>query len=142
MEFWYNVYSYLISPSGFDGFEVLWDGHNKIELFLETPAKLNIRCFPISSTDDSKSSQISQTDSNTSFNEWQYVTCGVSLNNNMFAINNQEYKGLGGSFQINSSITRTNLILSPKANYNYGFLFIKELKLWASANIKYLNSAC
>ncbi len=148
MEFWFYIYTYTNSLFSFDGHEIIWDYHNKIRL-LNTNNDLNVGCTPI--FDDSNPQNYSNYEKteliSSGLFKWVYVTCSVNVNKRTF------YSKKLYEYQIEtpkdlipdlSTKDNTKLIIQPikGSRANYGFLFIKDIKLWSLYNIKRFETIC
>jgi len=148
IEFWFYLYTYTNSLYTFDGHEIIWDYHNKIRIFNQD-GNLFAGCTPIfdnGNADAFTNTERSESIPNGLFN-WVYITCSVNVNQSTFygiRLSNfgiETNKSLYPDF---STRNTTSLIIQPAkvSRSNYGFLFIKDIKLWSLYNIKRFETVC
>ena len=149
IEFWYYLYTYTNSTSAaFDGEEIIWDDHNKIRIY-NFNNSIYSGCTPVFSNGKAEqylTSEKSEIVINGFYN-WVYITCSVNLNTNTF----YNYRGNTYNVEISrelipdvSNKKTTRLIIQPSkyARANYGYLFLKDIKLWSMYNIKRFYTKC
>lgn len=140
LEFWHNIFTYLTDTSPFSYFEVIWNNHNKIELFNESPHTLKTKCYPVYSTSDSLFNSSINKNADSEYNSWQHVSCGVDLNLGIYSINSLDSNSISSS-SLNKN-DYTELIMTGGGVYNFGYLFIKNIKLWSSSFLRLINADC
>jgi len=148
LEFWFNLYSYRDSFNAFDSEEIIWDYHLYMRIF-NSNNTLGISCNPVYQMD--KAADFAKFTKDEMLNKgtktWIYVSCSVSIPAGKF------YTNKGNSYQIetpitsipdNKSRTSTSLVIraGPNAKANYGYLFIKDVRLWSIYNIVNLSTNC
>ena len=151
IEFWVFVYSYN-TKDNFKELYLEWNYHNKITLSYEDNS-LKVTCQPIWRSHDFSTLIYSDIKSNSMlFYSWQYVRCGTDLKNRKYFSNtNIEYdlKAKRDTFfnfnTIDSESTPSSLkffTIYRSENFlnNFGFVFIKEIKLWQQYNLDYLDT--
>ena len=151
IEFWVYIYSYNQEEIKFKEMYLEWNYHNKITLFDENNS-LKVNCQPIWRSFDFSTTTYSDIRTNTlKYYSWNYVRCGTDLRNKKYFSNsNVEYdlKAKKDTFfnfdEINSS-TSSGLkffkIYRAEDFYNnFGFVFLREIKLWQQYNLDYLDS--
>ena len=151
IEFWVYIHSY-VTKDNFKELYLEWNYHNKITLFYEDNS-LKVNCQPIWRSHDFSTLIYSdiRTDS-MNFYQWEYVRCGTDLKNRKYFTNtNIEYdlKAKKDTFFDFDTIDSDNtpptlkyfkIYKSENFLYNFGFVFIKEIKLWQQYNIDYLDT--
>ena len=138
---WIYLYIYKPSNTVFNSYDIYWDLHSRINIS-NSANVLSVKCFPFGDSSNPvkysefyKDSLIAAT--------WTKSRCGVDLQNKKFFSN---------IFQSNtqtlvtpdlSAITTTSLkMLSPSSTIgNWGFLLLRNIKLWQSYNIKYIDTS-
>ena len=138
LEFWFYIYSYNQVEKGFGSHEIIWDLHTKARIFNDNNV-LKMECHPNydNSNANSSTSRVKVTDhTGFDFYKWNVVYCSASLKENKYFINNQsEIKNPENFVQIDSYQDKqfTSLIIQPTAGskINYGFMYIREIKLWS-----------
>ena len=150
IEFWVFVYSYA-AQDNFKELYLEWNYHNKITLFYDDNS-LKVNCQPIWRSHDFSSSIYSDVRTNTiQYHTWEYVRCGTDLKNaKYFSNTNIEYtlKAKKDTFfdfdsidsDTPSSLKFFKIYKSQDFLYNFGFVFIKEIKLWQQYNIDFLDT--
>ena len=151
IEFWLYVYSYNQEEKKFKEMYLEWNFHNKITLFDENNS-LKVKCQPIwRSFDFSTTTYSDIRESTLKYYSWNYVRCGTDLRNKKYFSNsNVEYdlkakKDTFFNFEEIDSTTNSALkffkIYRAKDFYtNFGFVFIREIKMWQQYNLDYLDS--
>jgi len=154
IQFWFNLLinnfeneNNFIIP--FKSEEVIWDLHMKIRIE-NINNKIFIGCFPIYDSDNSKEYEELYKKENiiNSFGKWIRVSCSTDQINSIFNFNKNEslfdYKNI--KVPDLTTVKDTELIIKSgeenNNNNNYGFLFIKEFKLWTLYNNKSLINDC
>ena len=150
LEFWIFIYSYNEETNNFKKIYVEWNYHNKIIIFNE--GLLRVQCIPIYDSTNSVSDKFP--DSNTqsiSFYNWQHIKCGTDLlKGKYFLLNNQiDLKAKRENYpnyeEINNDARKAmykffKIYRSDDSYTNFGYIFIREIKLWQQYNFKYLDS--
>ena len=142
LEFWFYIYYYQ-SMNSFNMINIEWDLHNKIQInnLNNVDNELYVKCFPLYSIDDSNlfTESISLTIES---KKWIYLSCGSNLLLKKKFLNNDE-----SDLSTNENIFpnrdyKTNLkIYSNIKNYNFGFVFLREIKLWQQYNFNHVKSS-
>lgn len=156
LEFWFFLYSYKYDHNytvnnllpdfnidvGFDSFTIQWDGHNRVDIFMDSNRTLTTRCYAqFSEFNPSQSSSIFQEEKSL-YNTWNRIQCSTNLPGNLFHLNDLQSISSGGSSSNTSNNKKTYLLFKNGAKYNYGFLWLKDLKLWSFYNDFYRYSDC
>ena len=143
LEFWFYIYYYK-SMNSFNMINIEWDLHNKIQIsnLNNVNNELNIKCFPLYSIDNSNlfTESISL---NIESKKWIYLSCGTNLILKKKFLNNDDSDLL---IHENLFPNRENYISSLKIysnlkNYNFGFIFLREIKLWQQYNFNHVKSS-
>ena len=151
IEFWLYVYSYR-EISNFKELYLEWNFHNKITLYIDNNS-LKVDCQPIWRSYDFPTALYSdvKTDS-LQHGAWAYVKCGTDLKNKKYFLNSiTEYdlKTKKENFfnfnEIDSPETTSDkkffkIYRSEDFYNNFGFVFLREIKLWQQYNLDYLDS--
>jgi hypothetical protein len=143
LEFWFYLYSYNQTISGFSSYELIWDKMLKATLY-DKNSKLTMRCNPIYDTSSPSSSTDYDEDTTTlKYYQWNYVQCSTSLNDKKFYVNANSAKNIQQTIpKALGNGTMTNFVMQPAGHTNYGFLFFREIKLWAIYNIREFFTKC
>ena len=139
LEFWFFIYFYE-SLSNFNKISIEWDLHNKIQIYNINDI-LQTECFPLYSIDDS-SLYSESVPGNIENKKWVHLSCGTDLINKFYYFNEQEIELLTGEnfFPNRNNYISKLKIYSSINNYNFGFIFLREIKLWQQYNFKYVKS--
>ena len=151
IEFWLYVYSYR-EISNFKELYLEWNFHNKITLYIDNNS-LKVDCQPIWRSFDFPTALYSdvKTDS-LQHGAWAYVKCGTDLKNKKYFLNTiTEYdlKTKKENFfdfnEIDSPSTTSDkkffkIYRSEDFYNNFGFVFIREIKLWQQYNLDYIDA--
>lgn len=148
LEFWMYLYSYNQNYVVFDNEEIIWDYHTYIKVFYFNN-NLGITCNPIYQIDSSTSYKIYER-TETLFKNvmtWVYISCSVSIPQKKFTTQKGFIYNLDTDSNLipdNSKRTNTKLVIRAGSNSrtNYGFLFIKDMRLWSIYDINNLNTNC
>ncbi len=81
------------------------------------------------------------------FYRWSYVQCSSSIPRKLYYLNQNGVNNINyPDYNIPSlnAVTSTSLFIQPGSNSktNYGFLFIRELKLWSQYEIRKFTTQC
>jgi hypothetical protein len=146
MEFMYYVYSYNENTKAFTSFDIIWDNHIKATFYNENNL-LKLKCYPVYRSNQPTSSTQFSTDATTpKYYTWNYAQCSTSLNSMKFYINQLSEQTLFGKIQKITNMTdlTSSLTLQPSAGAgtSYGFLFIRDIKLWSTYNLRQFFTKC
>ena len=148
IEFWFFIYSYNTTNINFKEINIIWNNHNKVQI-INDKNSLSARCYALWDDDDdnpSKFSELVQTISVTAFT-WTSIRCGTN-------INKPNYKHFFNTYEKTISVKEDYLPYNRNKNpsllkinggnlnpISYGFLFIRELKLWQQYNVNYIDTS-
>lgn len=127
LEFWAYIYTYV--PGTFTSLDVMWDKQARIQI-IYTGGSLKANCFPFVDITNLSSYTTSMQDSMV-VKTWYYLRCAVNTFTKKYFINSfaqQPYT----PFPTFTASNTTSLQITDNmslANWNYGFSFIRELKL-------------
>ena len=148
IEFWVFIYSYNTTNVNFKEINFIWNRHNRIQIINEKNS-LSAKCYALWDVDDpGRHGDLVQTLSVTAFG-WISLRCGSDINRPTFRYFFNTYEK---TFNIDSlkpeflpydrCDSPTNLYFINGANpKSYGFLFIRELKLWQQYNVVYIDTS-
>ncbi len=141
LEFWVYIYSYIPSSIKFNTFNVWWSLHNRISL-TNINNSLIARCFSLSDVSNPTrySENISQT---LNFYKWNLVRCGTDILNAKYFMNTVENPMQTTDLPDLSKVSTVPLQIGmPNTDTgNWGFLFLRMIKLWQSYNLKYIDTS-
>lgn len=139
IEFWAYIYSYNTNNIQFSQIDVEWHYHNKVSL-INNSNSLNVKCY---SLDDITSPARYTENINLvmTYYKWNLIRCGTNLLKKQFFFNSV----------INSMQTTDIPTMPPTVSIkigmpttsitNFGFVFIRQLKLWQQFNYKYIDTS-
>jgi len=146
IDFWYLLFSYIDNPIGFLSHDFIWDQHIKVTLYrLGTNKGVGVTCTPQYSLTNPNQILVSVSDEiNPKLNVWTYMQCSVKLDSSSVYLNGVTTIIKVLSKSIDSNLKDTTLVIKPgdKANTNYGFLFLREMKLYSKFNVQDFNTKC
>ncbi len=147
IEFWTFIYSYVYN-SNFKGIHLEWNFHNKITLFFDSDLK--VTCYPIFDNSEGLNEfLIDQYTKQIYFDKWNYIRCGTNLLENEYFLNDdkQTIKTLNIYYPNYESIINDNtkekyfkIYRNDNSLTNFGFIFLREIKLWQQYNYKNIIS--
>lgn len=145
LDFWYFLFSYVEDSIGFDSHDFIWNKHLKITLYKSGNTNVAIKCTPL--YDDANPNEIldSAIDEKTpKLNIWVYIQCSVNLSNSNVYLNGVKSVPKLLSDKIDPNLKETTLVIKSgdKAKTNYGFLFLREIKLYGKYQIQDFNTKC
>ena len=150
IEFWFFVYSYNLRTNNFKKITIEWNYHNKIVISNENV--LRVQCVPIfDSTNTVTDKYPDSMTQSIAYYKWQHIRCGTDLlKGKYFLLNNQaELRAKKINFPNYESISEDirldgykyfKIYRSSDSYTNFGYIFIRELKLWQQYNFQYLDS--
>ena len=144
MAFWLDIYEYL--DNTFDSLKVIWDRHlaviitgNGVEgdgkfLIIECNGDydINNEGIPTSKTYDYR----------LKFNRWNYIVCQADKYHEVIRVNGQANETYTPITYSESLDRTTSLIIEDTTeDFNYGFSFVRELKLFSSFNFDFWDQS-
>ena len=150
IEFWFFVYSYNTVVMNFKTLWIEWNYHNRLKLYNEQNS-LKVDCQPIwRSHDFDIITYPDNRQGSLKYYQWNYVKCGTDLKNKKYFLNTiTEYalKAKEEYFfdlrEIDSTATEDlkyfSIFRSDDFLDNFGYIFIRELKLWQQYNLDFLD---
>ena len=141
VEFWAYIYSY--TGGQFLSLDIIWDKHVRLSL-VNIAGQISTRCFPFVD----QTNAIVYTDYTQDFifeKNWFYIKCAVNRNKGVYMTQSNVEKNIVTTLPLwPSPFTTTSLYIGDNVsavNFNYGFSFIRELKLLSSYNFFQYNLA-
>ena len=151
IEFWLFVYSYNQVTMNFKSMFLEWNFHNRLRLYNEQNS-LKVNCQPIwRDYDFLNTIYPDDKQGSLKYYQWNYVKCGTDLKNKKYFLNNiieydikakQEYFfDLDKEYLEQPSEKKFfRIYRSSDFFVNFGYVFIRELKLWQQYNKDYLDT--
>ena len=146
IEFWFFIYSYNTTNVNFKEINIVWDLHNRVQIINEKNS-LFARCYALwDSSDTTKFTDLVKSISVTAFG-WTSIRCGSNINLPTYK---HFFNTLEDPISVRTEIipyyrseSPTNLLIynNPLSPQSYGFLFIRELKLWQQYNRYYIDTS-
>ena len=142
IEFWIFIYSYNPEVSQFTSVSLEWNLHNRI-IIENKGSSIMANCYAFfDKTDESKYTEYISL-AITGY-AWLYMRCGTDYisQTKKFFLNNAEEELLVNSenYPARENINVTTFEIKTKLPASYGFLFLREIKLWQQYNFKYINT--
>ena len=154
IEFWFYLYTYNYDKNNknynipFNSHEIIWDLHMKI-VIENVDNEIYYTCYPMF---DSDNKNLNAANSQrykiiNPFMNWIYISCSTNVNKLQYILLDSNPTTLKiENVQLPDLVkaTSTNLIIQPGVNArtNFGFFFIKELKLWNMYNLGKFSTNC
>ena len=136
--FWVIIYEYV--NGNFNSLYIIWDKHFKIIIEKNSNGNkknLKIRCYhDIDIEDSSVSSDYIETE--ISLGEWNYIRCQADSKFGQFQLNNHKKTYFPATYKYYYS---SSLKIKDTSSVNYGFSFIRELKLYSSYNFDFWDDS-
>jgi hypothetical protein len=140
--FWLDIYEYL--DNKFGKLEIIWNRH--LAMIITGNGKqgdekfLNIACHNDYDIDNPDNGQpIIFDNDRLEFNRWHYIRCSVDKFHKLSRINDLDEIENINVIDYNSKppLTSSLTIRDKTVNFNYGFSFVRELKLYSSYNFPF-----
>ena len=142
MHFWLYVYEY--KNKNFDNIDINWGEHVRIIIannnLTGTNKKLMITCYPDPKYEDISYYPADSITKTVNFNTWNYIRCAVDRFHLKFKLNGGDESSFSLTHNILSS-TSSLYIVDNTNNFNYGFSFIRELKLYSSYTFSFWDDS-
>ena len=151
IEFWLFVYSYNQVTMNFKNMYIEWNFHNRLRLYNEQNS-LKVNCQPIWKDYDFITTNYPDVKQGSlKYYQWNYVRCGTDYKNKKYFLNNIVEYELKAKPEFFIDIRKENTEQSSERKYfriyrgddfliNFGFVFIREIKLWQQYNLDFLDS--
>ena len=146
IEFWFFIYSYNTTNVNFKEINLVWDKHNRVQIINEKNS-LSARCYALwDSSDSTKYTELVQTISVTAFS-WTSIRCGSTINQPTYKHFFNTYEKTISvkdellPYERSESPSKLLIYNHPLSPASYGFLFIRELKLWQQYNVNYIDTS-
>ena len=142
--FWLNIYEYL--DNKFESLEIIWNQHLAVIIKDNEQPKpnkfLNIECHgDYDITDLEMDHTVIYDKDRLKYNQWNYIVCKVDKFHNNINLNNL-IEGIYTPKNYAQKIKTSSLTIVDKTrNFNYGFSFIRELKLFSSYNFDFWDES-
>ena len=145
IELWLYIYSYNTINKNFRQLFIEWNYHNKLTIYHDT--NIRVKCEPIFDSTSENSDKITDNSlSSFSYYKWNFIKCGTDLNNlKYFFMNNEINIKTNKKYLVNfDSLSDSNKIFkiyrSNNFLSNFGFIFLRDIKLWQQYNFNYIDS--
>ena len=144
LEFWIFIYSYNMDQNNFEKITVLWNLHNQIEIYLNSNT-IYAKCYAIVDKSDSSKYPAFLTDTIAGY-KWVNLRCGTDLKGNsdqrVFFFNSMNSDLVITELPDRQSSTQFEIINGNSDGKNsWGFIFIKDIKLWQQYNRNYIDTS-
>ena len=141
--FWLRIYEYLYNK--FDSLEIIWNQHLAVIIKSNkqgTNQRLNIEChcdYDINNINMERT--IIYDNDRLEFNKWYYIKCKVDKYHKLSKINDRDEQPYTKVDYENILPTSFLRIVDKTDNFNYGYSFIRELKLFSSYNFDFWDDS-
>ncbi len=130
LEFWVFIYSYV--PAKFTSLDIIWNQHAQITI-ITLGIQLFTRCYAFVELNGAPYNYY--TDGLITEGKWFNVRCAINLFTKKYYVNKNSEQTISPDIPTFVKTNPTTMTIEDKmngANNNYGFSFIKEIKLWSS----------
>jgi hypothetical protein len=141
IEFWIYVYAYNSAKILFSSFDVAWNYHNRVNIS-NINNSLVANCFSLSDLSNPTRYSENINQSLTLF-KWNNIRCGTNHLTKNFFFNTVQFPLQTTDIPNYSVLGNVQLqIGSPNSSSgNFGFVFMRMLKIWQSYNFKYIDTS-
>ena len=140
IHFWLMIYEY--KEHKFQSIDIIWSKHIHVKIVDDNnidPAEFTVNCFPYDYISD-PSTNPDKLSINFPYRKWVYIRCMADKYYLKFRLNNLEenLNKIPIIQDIKSSLT---IVDNNNGNFNYGFSFIRELRLFSSYNFDFWDDS-
>ena len=140
IEFWLFIYSYNSEVSQFKQISLEWNLHNRVKI-INKANTLNAECYAFHIDGDTTrySEKIILTITGYT---WLYIRCGTDYisQTKKYFLNSQEEDLITQDYP-DRSVNVTSFKIISEYPASFGYVFLREIKLWQQYNFKYINTA-
>ncbi len=141
MEFWAYAYIYNQNNIVFTTFEMYWDLHSRVSLYNNINA-FTVKCYSLG--DKSNPARYNEfTTQSYTYNSWNIVRCGTNLLKKKYFFNQVQNTLTTTDIPNMDNIANVSLQMGlvTGAPTNWGFLFIRNMKLWQQYNFGLIDTS-
>ena len=150
IEFWFFVYSYNTVTMNFKTLWIEWNYHNRLKLYNEQNG-LKVDCQPLWHSGEFDTVLFPDTKSSAlKYYQWNYVKCGTDLKNKKYFLNTITEYALKAKEEYYWDLKQIDITATEEEKYfsiyrssdflmNFGYIFIRELKLWQQYNRDFID---
>ena len=144
LEVWFFAYSYNLNTFNFKEMNIAWNLHNKITVYVKG-TDLYAKCFAL--WDENREGFYTESiELKIYAYKWNLLRCGsefISIKPKYFFNANQNDLVIGEYPEDRiGKITTLKITNDPNVDMeSYGFVFLRELKLWQQYNFRYVDSS-
>ena len=142
LEVWFFAYSYNFKTFNFKKMTINWNLHNKLEIYVKG-TELRAKCYALS--DNSKEGFYTESIEITIYGyKWNRLRCGSEFisRKHRYFFNNEERDLVIKEYPDRVGKVTTLKISNDENSYDsYGFVFLKELKLWQQYNARWIDTS-
>ena len=142
LELWFFAYSYNFETFNFKKMTINWNLHNKIEVYMKGN-DLTAQCYALS--DNSREGFYTESiEQKITKYRWNKLRCGSEFisRRHKYFFNQQENDLVIKEYPDRVGKITTLKISNDENSYDsYGFVFLRELKLWQQYNYIYIDSS-
>ena len=139
IEFWLFIYSYNSETSQFTSISLEWNLHNRI-FIANRFNTITAYCYAFFDK-DSEGRYSENIPLIITGYSWLYIRCGTDYisQTKKYFLNSQESELITQDYP-NRDANLTTFEIKPEKPNSFGFVFLKEIKLWQQYNFKYINT--
>ena len=137
IEMWVFLYSYNTVNNKFNYVKVEWDFHNKIEI-RNIDNILNLFCYSYYLSSDNANTYNEYLSKNINMYKWVHIKCGSDFIYKTFFLDDISN---AINFDLPERQMKSTLkITTPLPSIDYGFIFLRNIKLWQQYNFQFIDS--
>ena len=138
IEFWLFIYSYNTESYQFRSISVSWLLHNRVYIFNDKNT-LKVNCYAFYTGTVGEGEYLTLAISGYT---WLYIRCGTDYisQTKKYFLNNQEEELLTLNYPVRDGVEVTKFEIKSGTPGSFGFVFLREIKLWQQYNFKYINT--
>ena len=153
LEVWFFAYSYNLNTFNFKQISIIWNLHNKIVVYVKNN-ELFAKCYGL--WDEERESYYTENIEQKIYEyKWNLLRCGSEfisnytsdpddpLNKPKYFFNGKEEKLVIQEYPEDriGKVTQLKIINVENSYDSYGFVFLRELKLWQQYNKKFIDTS-
>ena len=144
LEVWFFAYSYNLNTFNFKSMTIAWNLHNKIVVYTKPGNKLWAKCYAL--WDEDRETFYTETIEQEIYGyKWNLLRCGSEFISRYpkYFFNRKEENLVIGEYPENriGKVTTLKIINDENTYESYGFVFLRELKLWQQYNVKFIDTS-
>ena len=142
--FWLDIYEYL--DNKFESLEIIWNQHLAVIIKGNDEQGdnkfLNIECHgDYDIINPEMLHTVVNDNDRLKFGKWNYIICQADKFHHKIKVNNLKEEEYSPIIYLHKSYTSSLIIVDKTRKFNYGFSFVRELKLYSSYNFDFWDDS-